>query len=294
MPDEREFLTYIFDSFEDGFKAAAKIWSNCEPDFFSLGELSFLKYSQNSEIFFIKSSDSEILSRYIKARYIDDSLTGRILEKVFLNIPWTKKSFKYIDNTLKKKGCLSMLTVGFEGERKIIRNKKMNVISIAKKFAGVEYLEKSFYRDRFKNFSKLGEIIKDHFPGYLQNFKLATFDLSLPTAEVTKINKTLNELLKKHNKILLLYSELYSSISTMGLDIIFKEEDKDQYFNFLNELSNETLKIGGSISFAHGIGTRFLPYLKQDVGGNYLAFMEKIKKALDPKDILNPGKIGNL
>ena len=48
---------------------------------------------------------------------------------------------------------------------------------------------------------------------------------------------------------------------------------------------------GGTISAEHGIGTRkqkYLPYTRSPVE---LALMATIKKAIDPKNILNPGKI---
>lgn len=51
------------------------------------------------------------------------------------------------------------------------------------------------------------------------------------------------------------------------------------------------LNLGGSISGEHGIGLtkkRFLPW---EVGQGGLEVMGKIKKALDPNNILNPGKI---
>lgn len=48
---------------------------------------------------------------------------------------------------------------------------------------------------------------------------------------------------------------------------------------------------GGSISAEHGIGTLKRPYLKMSRTAEELAVMRRLKAALDPKGILNPGKV---
>jgi hypothetical protein len=291
-PESREFSTYLFNSFDDGFKAGEKIWEDFDPDFFALGELGFLRYSQTPVTFFIKTSDSKVISNYLHSKYSKSSLSGKILGKIFSIIPQTRQMFRYVDNSVSKISCLSVLTVGFEGENKIVKIKRDKTASLAKKFGGIEFNDESFYRERFKSFAKLKEIIIDHFPDHSQNFNLVTFDLSIPKNQVIRMKEVLNQLLGKYKSIYMLYSELYSSISTLGLDLIVADKNNEEYFNFLDELANKTTELGGSLSFAHGIGTRFLPYLEKDLGENYLNFMRKIKSALDPLDILNPGKMG--
>ena len=48
---------------------------------------------------------------------------------------------------------------------------------------------------------------------------------------------------------------------------------------------------GGSISAEHGIGTMKRPYLHLSRSPAELALMRSLKQALDPKGILNPGKV---
>lgn len=48
---------------------------------------------------------------------------------------------------------------------------------------------------------------------------------------------------------------------------------------------------GGSISAEHGIGLQKRKYLSWSRSGEEIAMMRAIKQALDPRDILNPGKI---
>jgi FAD/FMN-containing dehydrogenase len=48
---------------------------------------------------------------------------------------------------------------------------------------------------------------------------------------------------------------------------------------------------GGTISAEHGIGLQKKPYLKLSRTPEELALMERIKRAIDPNNILNTGKV---
>ena len=52
--------------------------------------------------------------------------------------------------------------------------------------------------------------------------------------------------------------------------------------------------IGGSISAEHGIGLDKKKYLRLSRNEQEIALMRRLKRALDPNGILNPGKIFDL
>ncbi|MCP4365583.1 MAG: glycolate oxidase subunit GlcD, partial [Planctomycetes bacterium] len=49
--------------------------------------------------------------------------------------------------------------------------------------------------------------------------------------------------------------------------------------------------VGGTISGEHGIGTAKAHHLPWEIPPQELALMKSIKKLIDPKNIMNPGKI---
>ncbi len=59
----------------------------------------------------------------------------------------------------------------------------------------------------------------------------------------------------------------------------------------LPELYQLVRKKGGTLSGEHGIGLKRRDYLPLFLGESEIQVMERIKKAIDPKNIMNPGKI---
>lgn len=62
----------------------------------------------------------------------------------------------------------------------------------------------------------------------------------------------------------------------------------------LKEMYQATKKLGGTISGEHGIGSKRKPYMDIVTSPVELELMRKIKKAFDPNNIMNPGKIFDL
>ena len=57
------------------------------------------------------------------------------------------------------------------------------------------------------------------------------------------------------------------------------------------QLVERALKIGGTCSGEHGIGLHKMGFLVTEAGEGAVAMMRSVKQALDPKNIMNPGKI---
>ncbi len=70
---------------------------------------------------------------------------------------------------------------------------------------------------------------------------------------------------------------------------------KDAFLGKTSEADHEIFKLvrahGGSISAEHGIGLLKKPYLSYTRSESELSVMRAVKAALDPKNIMNPGKI---
>ena len=59
----------------------------------------------------------------------------------------------------------------------------------------------------------------------------------------------------------------------------------------VEDLFKEVVRLGGTLSGEHGIGIAKRPYLPLALDDATIKFEKKIKRAFDPDEILNPGKI---
>ena len=62
-------------------------------------------------------------------------------------------------------------------------------------------------------------------------------------------------------------------------------------FQLCGELMSEVISLGGAISGEHGVGLAKTPFVREQFNEAEWNTMLAVKKALDPKNILNPGKI---
>ncbi|SEA29339.1 glycolate oxidase [Desulfuromusa kysingii] len=67
--------------------------------------------------------------------------------------------------------------------------------------------------------------------------------------------------------------------------------EKESAEEVVKEVFSETLKLNGTMSGEHGVGITKAPFISMELEGNTVDYMKTIKKALDPNNILNPGKM---
>lgn len=70
-----------------------------------------------------------------------------------------------------------------------------------------------------------------------------------------------------------------------------EEEFKKRVDAFFEVIYRKATDFGGLVSGEHGIGSGKIRYLRESVGETGMSLMEGIKRAFDPKLILNPGKV---
>lgn len=126
----------------------------------------------------------------------------------------------------------------------------------------------------------------------LQRLKpILTFDVSLPLSEMPDYIHHLQDTLytKRPNAQCFIFGHLGDG----NLHIIIAPGDDNAYTRQEIEtlVYNPLAALHGSISAEHGIGLEKKPYLSRCRSTSEIELMRTLKKALDPKNILNPGKI---
>ncbi len=71
-----------------------------------------------------------------------------------------------------------------------------------------------------------------------------------------------------------------------------EEQVPDRYRAVLTAAMDACLATGGTITHHHGVGLLKAPWMAQELGSAGLGVLSRIKHALDPDSLLNPGRLG--
>jgi D-lactate dehydrogenase (cytochrome) len=71
-------------------------------------------------------------------------------------------------------------------------------------------------------------------------------------------------------------------------------QERDTAEKLNTQLVTRALRLGGTCTGEHGVGLHKMDFLVTETGDGAVAMMRAIKRALDPKNIMNPGKIFSL
>ena len=71
----------------------------------------------------------------------------------------------------------------------------------------------------------------------------------------------------------------------------FPTSPDEYYWQSWEAVMETTLQVGGTISHHHGVGLVRARWIEKELG-EYLGVLKKIKRAIDPQKIFNPGKLG--
>ncbi|CAG0925496.1 unnamed protein product, partial [Notodromas monacha] len=76
--------------------------------------------------------------------------------------------------------------------------------------------------------------------------------------------------------------------------VMFDPEDDSQLKaarELASRMARRALALKGTCTGEHGVGWGKKPYLDEELGGVNVDVMRQIKAALDPKNLMNPGKV---
>lgn len=117
-------------------------------------------------------------------------------------------------------------------------------------------------------------------------------DITVPRSRVPDILRRVEEIAKRYNLIIVNFG--HAGDGNIHVNVLIdkkKPGEEERAHEAVKEIFGATLDLGGTISGEHGIGITKAPYIAMELGDLGLEVMKRIKKAFDPNNILNPGKI---
>jgi len=117
-------------------------------------------------------------------------------------------------------------------------------------------------------------------------------DITVPRSEIPEAVRRIKAISAKYGLPIVVFG--HAGDGNLHPNILFDKRDPDQWAKvelIVGEIFTTALELGGTLSGEHGVGTLKLPYLEQALGPISVEVQRSIKQALDPLNIMNPGKV---
>lgn len=117
-------------------------------------------------------------------------------------------------------------------------------------------------------------------------------DVVVPRSRLADMAVAAAEIGKKYNLKTATYGHAGDgNLHPSFLVDVRRTEEMERAEKGVRELFETALALGGTLSGEHGIGTEKAPFLRMELDEATVNAMQALKKAWDPNDVLNPGKI---
>ncbi len=116
-------------------------------------------------------------------------------------------------------------------------------------------------------------------------------DISVPRAAIPEAIRRIKAISQKYGLPIVVFG--HAGDGNLHPNILFDQRDQGEWERVQKasrEIFGVAIELGGALSGEHGVGVLKLPYLEIAMGPVEIELMRGIKKAFDPKGILNPGK----
>ncbi len=117
-------------------------------------------------------------------------------------------------------------------------------------------------------------------------------DVTVPRTEIPALIRAIQQLAEKYDLTIVCFG--HAGDGNIHTNIMLDRNNEDELKRSelaVEELFRTVLDLGGTLSGEHGIGITKSPFLQWEIGAEGFDAMWRIKAALDPLNILNPGKM---
>jgi glycolate oxidase len=117
-------------------------------------------------------------------------------------------------------------------------------------------------------------------------------DVTVPRTRLADLLQAIAAIRERHGIPLVVFG--HAGDGNLHPNILIDRRDPDQAARAeaaVAELFEAAIRLGGTLSGEHGIGLLKAPFLPRQFGPTELEVFQALKRALDPKGILSPGKM---
>ena len=185
--------------------------------------------------------------------------------------------------------CRAMLIIEVDGDSQVLGPQVERILSIIRPFgivdtriAETEEESEEIWQVRRIVSPSLRKVNPDKF----------NEDIVVPRSKVPDMIRALEKISADYGVPIVNFGHAGDGNIHVNVMVDLKEEGMPAKIEVvMEEVFRAAIKLKGAISGEHGIGTAKAKYLQMELDVATIAYMQRIKVALDPNNILNPGKI---
>jgi glycolate oxidase len=117
-------------------------------------------------------------------------------------------------------------------------------------------------------------------------------DITVPRSAIPEAVRRIKAISARYDQPIVVFG--HAGDGNLHPNILFDKRVPDQWAKIepmVGEIFGVALDLGGTLSGEHGVGTLKRPYMERALGSLSVEVQRRIKQALDPQNILNPGKV---
>ncbi|MGH7767710.1 MAG: FAD-binding oxidoreductase [Candidatus Binatia bacterium] len=192
---------------------------------------------------------------------------------------------------------LALLYLAFEGVKEVVEAEEKIVLEICE-HAGARRLPQrqaeEFWSERHSIARRFMENRRQRRERGRNGVYRDWIHVALPASKVLPFRQAATEIVAKRG-VHLQESGLWIRPELFSMPLRIEDDGTNRAQLALEETVEELLrlvqKMGGSMEYTHGVGVKLAPLMAEEHGYG-LEVMRKIKRVLDPNNIMNPGKMG--
>ena len=214
---------------------------------------------------------------------------GIVPGKIELIDNWLIKTIEEMTPLGLPQGAAAMLLFESDGIAEAVEKEAEKIVEITKKYGAtdVRIAENAEEANRFWMARRAG-----YAAIFSKAFTVYAEDIVVPRGKVPALIKRCKELAREYDIEIVMLG--HAGDGNLHPSLLTDIRDKDHYgraTKAMNAIIEAAVEFGGVLAGEHGIGLEKQKLFMRNVEPAVIDMMKKIKGLLDPKNIMNPGKI---
>jgi D-lactate dehydrogenase (quinone) len=183
-------------------------------------------------------------------------------------------------------GSSAMLMIEVDGTEHEVSETTSRLLAACQNSGLLQAAASQHAEDLWKARKTLSPLLRDIAP------KKINEDIAVPVDQIPVLLAALTSICAQHQIANVNFG--HAGNGNIHVNLLIDPEnysESERADKCLNQIFDLVIRLNGTLSGEHGIGSEKRAYIEKEIDAETLALMKRVKQAFDPNNILNPGKL---